>query len=94
MILVPIYFCALGAVVLVHTLLIVLKLSLRVFIVFLGTVVYSLWPFDIIPDVLIGLGQIDDLLVFFGLMLWAIKAGVSKQLRIAITVNRPTTQFP
>lgn len=50
-------------------------------------IVYFFWPFDVIPDILIGLGYADDIAVFtivlsqFNSQIEAYKAWRNKQLR-------------
>ena len=43
----------------------------------LGAIVYLISPIDLIPDLLIGPGMLDDILVVPGLLMFALKAIVS-----------------
>ena len=56
--------------------------------------IYLISPIDLVPDFFIGVGQIDDFLLFFGVIFWAFSTGVSMQLRKSITILRPITPFP
>lgn len=47
--------------------------ALLIMLAALLSAIYALSPLDFIPDVLIGLGWIDDLLVAFGLIFYAAK---------------------
>lgn len=61
--------------------------SWRVIAAIVFAIVYFFWPFDVIPDILIGLGYTDDVAVFaivlsqFNTQIEAYKAWRVKQLR-------------
>lgn len=74
--------------------LILLKLSLKFAIAAAAAIAYVVMPLDVIPDFIVGLGQIDDLLVVISLSVWAFTFGVTDEMRSAITGNRPKTPFP
>lgn len=70
------------------------KLSLKLIISAIVGIAYLLMPFDIIPDFILGLGQIDDLFLIVGLALWAFSAASMEGLRASITSKRPSVGFP
>lgn len=70
----------------------VVLLKLLIFVV--TSLIYVLFPLDLIPDIIPLLGQIDDLLIVIGLGTWAFSAGARDGVRNAIVVFRPTTPFP
>lgn len=78
----------------VRILTVIAKISIRLLIALLGSVIYVLFPLDIIPDFIFTLGQIDELIVFFGLFLWAFNIGVTKHLQTSMRVNKPIARFP
>lgn len=40
------------------------KMPVGRLLLFIGAIAYMIWPFDIIPDVILGIGWLDDLLIF------------------------------
>lgn len=40
------------------------KMPIGRLLLFMASIAYMIWPFDIIPDVILGLGWLDDLLIF------------------------------
>lgn len=70
------------------------KLSLKVFIWLFASVAYLVMPIDLIPDFLIGLGQLDDIILFFTLGFWIFSSALSNAARSTIEVSRPATPFP
>jgi hypothetical protein len=73
---------------------IIAKLSLKAIIWLVVSAAYFILPIDLIPDFIIGLGQIDDVLLFITLGVWAFGSGLSSAARDTIEVTRPTTPFP
>lgn len=78
----------------IRIILLLFKLSTKIAIWLLVSISYFLLPIDIIPDFLIGLGQIDDLLLFIGIGYWALSAGLKSELRSRMALTRPETPFP
>jgi amino acid transporter len=72
---------------------ILFKLSIKMAKIVLG-IIYVIIPFDLIPDFIIGLGQLDDVIIFISVVIWALSPGIKKSIRASIDVNRPTTPFP
>lgn len=73
----------------------------RVVIRILIIIIYGVSPIDIIPDIILGPGQVDDLLVTFFLGWWVLadlREHVSKKTReLVIKIDsktRPKTKFP
>ena len=73
---------------------ILFKISLKLILAGVAAVAYVLFPIDLVPDFLLGLGQIDDILIVISLAVWAMGAAVSESLRTSIRVARPSTPFP
>lgn len=71
-----------------------LKVSLKLLIWVLVSVVYLLMPIDLIPDFFIGLGQVDDFLLIVSLAFWVFGAAAMGELRGSIASRRPTVAFP
>jgi uncharacterized membrane protein YkvA (DUF1232 family) len=74
--------------------LLLFKLSLKLLIWLVVSAAYLFLPIDVIPDFIIGLGQIDDIIVFISLGAWAFSAGVKEEIRTALALRRPQTPFP
>lgn len=70
------------------------KVSLKIIIASVIAIAYVLLPIDIMPDFILGLGQIDDIFVVIALAVWAMGAAISESLRTSISVVRPKTPFP
>ncbi len=73
---------------------ILFKISLKLILAGIAAIAYVLMPIDLIPDFLLGFGQIDDIMVVISLAVWAMGAAVSESLRASITITRPQTPFP
>lgn len=73
---------------------ILFKISLKLILAGIVAVAYVLMPIDLIPDFLLGFGQIDDILIVISLAVWAMGAAISESLRASIKVTRPQTPFP
>lgn len=71
-----------------------MKLAVKAIITLIGIVAYVVFPVDLIPDILLGLGQIDDLIVTIALVSWFMSAGISAELKDSIQSRRPSTPFP
>ena len=71
-----------------------LKLSLKLLIAAVVGLAYLVMPIDLVPDFLIGLGQIDDLFIITSLTFWAFSAAAMGGLRSSIVSRRPTIDFP
>lgn len=74
--------------------LILLKISLKLLIAALVAFVYLIFPVDLIPDFLLGLGQIDDVLLIITVAVWGMSHAIKESLLTSIRVARPKTQFP
>jgi hypothetical protein len=70
------------------------KLSIGILIKLTIGIVYFLFPIDLIPDVLLGPGQIDDLLVMIGVVSWIISGTAMHSLRSSVASVRPTIDYP
>lgn len=73
---------------------ILFKISLKLILAGIAGIAYVLMPIDLLPDFLLGFGQLDDIMIVFTLAVWAMSAAVSESLRASITVTRPRTPFP
>lgn len=57
-------------------------------------IVYLVFPIDLIPDFFIGLGQLDDLMVFIVLFIWALSSGIRAEGINMIRFSIPNVPFP
>ncbi|MEM5474601.1 DUF1232 domain-containing protein [Hoeflea sp. AS60] len=57
-------------------------------------IVYLVFPVDLIPDFIIGLGQLDDLMVFIILFIWALSSGIRAEGISMIRFSFPDVPFP
>ncbi len=93
-IVVPLCVAAMVALLLLRVFFLLFKLSLKLIIWLVVSAAYLFFPIDLIPDLIIGLGQIDDLIVFVSIGFWAFSAGAKDELRSVMRVSRPVTPFP
>jgi uncharacterized membrane protein YkvA (DUF1232 family) len=78
----------------VRLLFLLFKLSLKLVVWLVVSVAYLLLPVDLIPDLFLGLGQLDDILLFISLGFWVLSSGIKAELRSRISIAHPTTPFP
>lgn len=70
------------------------KLFLKAIIAATVAIAYVVMPIDLIPDFILGLGQLDDIFLVVTLTIWAFSIGLTESLRSSIQIYRPTTPFP
>ncbi|WP_084165255.1 DUF1232 domain-containing protein [Skermanella stibiiresistens] len=56
--------------------------------------IYFVMPIDMIPDFFLGIGQIDDVLLFITLIVWSFSKTTRMALVESIKLKKPTTKFP
>lgn len=91
---VPVACTAIIAVFILRIGFILFKISLKLILAGVAAIAYVLMPIDLVPDLLFGFGQIDDIMIVISLAVWAMGAAISDSLRASITVTRPQTPFP
>jgi hypothetical protein len=72
----------------------VFKLSFKLLIWAIVGLAYLILPIDLIPDFILVLGQIDDILLIVGLAFWFFSASSMIELRASIRSRRPKVPFP
>ena len=73
----------------------------RLIIAMIISAVYGISPIDVIPDIFLGLGQLDDIGVFLGSFYWALRAGsiafvfkTNAKAKEIIANSKISTSFP
>lgn len=90
----PVYLFLILMIFCVRVGIIFLKLSIKSMIWLFGSIIYFLFPIDLIPDFVVVLGQMDDIFVAISLGFWVFATAMTSDLRRSIEISRPKTSFP
>ena len=70
------------------------KIGLKMVIGLFLWLIYFLFPIDLIPDFILGLGQLDDLFLLVTVVVWGASHAMTDDLLKSLSIRRPVTDFP